>query len=302
MRFAVVGWGSLVLVAVSCGTVDPADSRGQAGSAGTASGAGDGNAAGNGSGGSGDGVGDGGVSAGGVGAGGVGAGGSTDPGGVPSTDGGKPTAGDGGVGGLPDPGEVAPLLPWRVGNSWTYRITKNGVVTEKTTEVREEEAVGGEGPNADLLANHVTTDKGASDHTESWQAPSGTEPARIVRYREQAFSASTGKLSSEVYYSPEKLHIDGTLAHTVAGASWTENYSETELVVGKPPTTHGTTETWTVVADDETLKVPAGTFEAVIHFRKQGSSTKDYWYVRGVGKLKETGTQTEELTAYSVAP
>jgi len=290
MRLAVVTWGSLALLAVSCGTVDPADSPAQGGSAGSAPSAGDGNLGGGEAG-----------SEGSVGGTGQGDGGAINPGGAPSS-GGAPPVGDGGSGGATEPDLVEPLLPWQVGNSWTYRITKNGVVTEKTTVVGEEEVVGGSGPNAALLANHVTTDKGAKDHTESWQAPSATEPQRIVRYREQAFSASTGKLSSEVHYTPEKLHIDGTLAHTTAGASWTEKYSETELVVGMPATTHSTTETWTVVADDETLKVPAGTFEGVIHLQKKGASTKDYWYARGVGKLKETGTQTEELTAYSLEP
>ena len=43
--------------------------------------------------------------------------------------------------------------------------------------------------------------------------------------------------------------------------------------------------------DDETVEVPAGTFEHAIHFQKAG---KNYWYLRGVGKLKETGSQTEE--------
>jgi hypothetical protein len=56
-----------------------------------------------------------------------------------------------------------------------------------------------------------------------------------------------------------------------------------------------------VLADDESLEVPAGPFEHVIHFQKAGGgSTKEYWYVRGVGKLKETGSQTEELTEYSL--
>jgi len=60
-------------------------------------------------------------------------------------------------------------------------------------------------------------------------------------------------------------------------------------------------ERWIVLDDDETLQVPLGTFEHVIHFQKIGSSTsKEYWYLRGVGKLKETGSQTEELTDYQL--
>ena len=33
-----------------------------------------------------------------------------------------------------------------------------------------------------------------------------------------------------------------------------------------------------------------------------GSNLKTYWYVPGVGKVKETGGQTEELVSYEVAP
>jgi len=288
MRLAVFGWGSLawLVAVVSCGTVDPADSRGHAGSAGTGTSPSAGEASG------GDPAGGGSVA-------------GSNVGGMPAAgapaDGGTPAAGNGG-GGVPDPGGDAPLLPWQVGNSWTYRITKNGAVSEKTTVVGDEEMVGGTGPNAEVLANHVTTDKGAADHTESWQAPSATDPFRIVRYREQAFSASTGQLSSETYYEPEKLHVDGSPEHTVAGATWLEKYSETALDVGQPPATHQVSERWTVVADNETLKVPAGTFSGVIHLSKVGNSRKDYWYLRGVGKLKETGTQTEELTDYTLVP
>lgn len=275
------GWCALISlgVAISCGTIDPAPPGSDAGAAGeppVAGTDGGGTDAGSGSGG-------------------------TVAGGAP-TDGGRPAAGEGGTGGVPEPASVEPLLPWKTGNSWTYRITKAGKVTEKTTVVGDEEVVGGTGPNKKLLANHVTTDKGQNDHTESWQAPSPLNALRISRFREQAFAASTGMLDNEVHYDPEKLHVDGSPEHTVKGATWLENYEETTLVVGMPPTSHAVEERWTVLDDDETLEVPAGTFEGVIHLRKKGNSTKEYWYVRGVGKLKETGTQTEELVEYSLEP
>jgi hypothetical protein len=44
--------------------------------------------------------------------------------------------------------------------------------------------------------------------------------------------------------------------------------------------------------------VPAGTFDAIV-LRKVGGSEKRYWYVRGVGKVKETGGQVEELVSWS---
>jgi hypothetical protein len=196
-----------------------------------------------------------------------------------------------------------PLLPWAVGYQWTYRITDAGIVSLKTTTVGELEEVGGQGPNAAAMAYHVITAKGADskDRTESWQAPSVDEPARIVRFREQAFDASSGSLELEESWDPPKLHIDGTAERTVAGASWLESYAETKLAVGFSPTTHEARDRWTVIDDNETVEVPAGTFEHAIHLQKVGgSSTKDYWYVRGVGKVKETGGQTEELTKYDV--
>lgn len=225
--------------------------------------------------------------------------GSGDPAANHAGAGGDGNGGDGSSSPKPD----GPLLPWAVGNNWTYRITKNGAVSLKTTTIGELEAVGGTGPNTDTMAYHVTTAKGTdmNDHSESWQAPSQDNPERFVRYREQSFDASTGELELDEYWDPEKLHIDGSAERTVKGASWLESYSETKLAVGATPATHDVRERWTVLDDDETLEVPAATFEHVIHFQKVGSSTsKEYWYLRGVGKLKEGGSQTEELTEYEL--
>ena len=224
--------------------------------------------------------------------------GSVDPSDNPGA-GGDGAGGDGGGGPQPE----GPLLPWSVGNEWTYRITKDGVTSLKTTTIGDLEPVGGEGPNAELTAYHVTTAKGddLNDHTESWQTPSQDDAERIVRFREQSFDATSGDLELEEHWDPAKLHVDGSAAHTVKDASWLESYQESKLEVGLSPTTHEVRERWTVLDDDATVEVPAGTFEHVIHFQKVGSSsTKDYWYRRGVGKLKETGSQTEELTEYQL--
>jgi hypothetical protein len=210
--------------------------------------------------------------------------------------------GGGGAAGAPNMLPEGALLPWAVGNTWTYRVTKDGIVTEKVTTVGEEQEIGGTGPNAANSAFHVVTAKGTdgSDRTESWQSPSADNPERIVRYREQSFGAMTGLLELEEHWVPEKIHIDGSPDRTVAGASWLEVYEETKLPVGLTPTTKETRDRWTVIADDETIEVPAGVFEHVIHIQKTGNSTKEYWYLRGVGKLKETGTQTEELVDYTI--
>lgn len=193
------------------------------------------------------------------------------------------------------------LLPWTTGNRWVYKVTKDGEVSTKETTVGEAEPVGGSGPAADVTAFKVVTlKKNGKDKTVSWQAVEGD---RVVRYREQSFSASTGELELEEHWDPHKIHIDSSEERTKEGASWLEEYEETKIRVN-----NGTVKTstrrdrWTVLADNEELTVPAGTFKNVVVLQKVGGDTaKTYWYARGVGKLKEIGGQTEELVEYELA-
>jgi hypothetical protein len=63
------------------------------------------------------------------------------------------------------------------------------------------------------------------------------------------------------------------------------------------------TDAWKVVAIGEMVTVPAGTFSAVVIEKVGGTSTKRYWFARGVGKVREqSGSQIEELTGYMVMP
>ncbi len=206
------------------------------------------------------------------------------------------SAGSAGAG----PTSSGPLLPWAVGNSWTYRVTEDGEVSTKTNTIGEQEPIGGEGPNAELSAYKVTTTKkNGTDRTESWQAPDGD---RVLRYRELSYSASTGELELEEYWEPAKLHVEWSEGRLVEGGSWLEEYEETKLPVGETPSTSSRRDRWTVRSLAESVTVPAGTFDAVV-FQKLGSDTpKTYWYVAGVGKVKEAGGQTEELTEYELLP
>lgn len=198
------------------------------------------------------------------------------------------------------PAASGPLLPWAVGNRWVYQVTKDGEVSDKVTTIGEEEPVGGDGANAELFAYKVTTSKkNGTDRTESWQAPDGD---RVLRYREDSFSASTGERELEEHWEPYKLHVDGSAPHVLAGASWLEEYEEVKLPVGGTESRSTRRDRWTVQSVSEAVTVPAGTFEAIV-FRKVGAdSLKTYWYVPGVGKVKETGGQTEELADYELQP
>jgi hypothetical protein len=193
------------------------------------------------------------------------------------------------------------MLPWKTGNSWTYQVNDEGVMSPKITTIGDQEPVGGTGPNKDVMAYKVVTKKSQMDQTVSWQGPMGDS---IVRFREQSFSASTGVLELEEHWDPHKLHIDGSTAHKVTGATWLEIFQETKLQVMLSPQMHEAHDRWTILSACESVTVPAGTFTAV-HIQKvsaTGGSAKTYWYVPGIGKVKESGGQLEELVTYSLVP
>jgi hypothetical protein len=197
-------------------------------------------------------------------------------------------------------GGSGPYLPWKQGNTWTYRVTNNGEVTMKVVTIGAQERVGGSGPNADKMAFKVVTKKGQSDETHSWQGLRDGDEDVVVRYREQSFHAGTGELELEEHWDPYKLHFDGSDEHTAEGASWLEIYQETKIPADGAEQTASARDRWDVDSPEEEVTVPAGTFRAVVVVKAGGTDLKTYWYVRGVGKVKETGGQTEELVDYTV--
>jgi hypothetical protein len=225
-----------------------------------------------------------------------GIGGSAGSAGSTAGSGGSAGAAAGAGAGAPPSGDGS-FFPLATGNTWTFKVTEAGVVTMKKQTIGALEPVGGTGPNKDKMAYKATTEKDdGGDETISWQAE---VDGKIVRYREQSFMASTGMLELEEHWAPYKLRVDASEAHLMAGVMWTEMYSETKLPVGMAPATAMASDTWRVIAVAESVTVPAGTFTALV-IEKTGGTPKRYWFARGVGKVKETGTQTEELQSYDV--
>ena len=194
------------------------------------------------------------------------------------------------------------MLPLATGNRWTYRVTDGDAVETKTQTIGELEPVGGSGPHADVMAFRVTTARGVdgTNETVSFQGYSGS---RVVRYREQAYNATTGDLDIEEHWHPYKLRVEQAEEYLEDGATFLESYDETKLVPGEEPTTATRSDRWTVLAASETVTVPAGTFEALKVNRVSSSqgAVKTYWFVENVGKVKEEGGQLEELESYEVA-
>ena len=209
----------------------------------------------------------------------------------------------------PDAGKatdgVNEYLPLEVGNTWTFKVTDgNGVVTDKTTTVLEEQKVGGSGPNTDRDAFFVRTTKTGSDtedKTESWQGTVELAEGQLasVRYREIAYQASTGMKELDEHWNPYKLRVDNF--HVSADGEWIENYTESKLY--EDPATPDTPDVdhydvWAIQADEVSVTVPAGTFQARLVIRRAtntGDPDKLYWFVPGIGKVQEVGGQTEQL-------
>lgn len=198
------------------------------------------------------------------------------------------------------------LLPFKSGNTWKYRVTDAGVITEKTTTIGALEAIGGTGPHATEMAYRVTTRKGTdlNDQTESWQAPSPESADRILRFREINYGATSRMPNLETHWDPAKTHVDGDREVLIVDHHWLERYDETRTTFdGRVPTSSVEGDHWTVLSVDESVTAAGERYDQTVHFRKNTSSTtKEYWYKPGVGKIKEIGGQTEELVSFTLVP
>lgn len=196
------------------------------------------------------------------------------------------------------------FLPIAVGNTWTYRvISPVDGVSMKVNTIDDMDVVGGSGPNASKKAFHALTTKVSTagmDMTESWQdvLPDGS----VVRYREIGYKAGTEESNGEDVWDPYKLRFDQSGEHTVAGASWTERYSETKIDAAGPITA-ARADGWKV--DD--VDVPCGPVDgemlSCIKISKAADgadSGKTYWYAPCVGKVREQGAQVEELMSFEL--
>ncbi len=216
---------------------------------------------------------------------------------------------DGGGGGGPDADTTNAIgcdgseRYWALteGATWTLKVTDPSDVTKNSTKTQTVGALEAVAGKTGVMAYKLTTVKGGGGMVTSWQEDTGDA---IHRHREED---RAGVNTSDELYEPYKLRIDESAARAMVGASWTENYDEviTDTSGGTGTMTQAKTEAWSVEAVDEIVTVPAGVFCAMrvrkISTANTGGSDKQYWFVRGVGKVKElSATQLEELTSYSI--
>jgi hypothetical protein len=207
--------------------------------------------------------------------------------------------------------------PMSVGARWVYATTEpadGGVGTIASTKTVIVEAYEPVPTRAGIMAWRIYTEVPGLEDQLTWQNETATA---IGRYRDEIFvpgaprtSCATVSASGCVFsatYAPFRGRIDTRPERLMTGAEYLESFTEmvTELQSGAPSSsTSSKPFVWKVVNGAESVTTPAGTFTAV-HLQKfNGVSMaldKDYWFARGVGKVKETSNQgrVELLMSYT---
>lgn len=178
-----------------------------------------------------------------------------------------------------------PLVP---GATWRYRFTATLETTEQTVTVMPAETIDG------VAQFPVLTEKAHGVRITGWFEDRGQQ---VVRHRELSIDGDGDPFGDETW-EPGRPLLDENAAHTDAGSSYTTHFKDTIIDTG------GTyqdckSDQFEVVSTDDVVTVPAGTFHALKLTRTDTGSTT--WYVRGVGRVKQTGaTTTHELLDYAI--
>lgn len=186
--------------------------------------------------------------------------------------------------------------PWATGAVWSYKLTDPNTgmsASNKLTTVMAPRDVGGVHAGKTAYFVHIEQLRGSKDVYETLNGELD------IRYMSIFYDANGAMTSTDVD-QPYRLKLDESAAHTKTGAQWSETFTETST--GAQPKTK--TEQWRVISSQEQITVIAGTYTALhVQRTSSGGALQDYWYVRGVGKVKETGGgQNEELISFTPAP
>jgi len=187
-------------------------------------------------------------------------------------------------------------LPYQVGFTWEWRVTDltSGAVETKSQVIQE---------TRDNPADHPpmfvqVTDKGGGS-TENWTRMDGDA---LVRLQQMDYNSLDALLRNTVY-DPSAIRLDESADRLTEGATYTEGYTEIEYdSTGTETRRADVTEEWEVLGVDVACDSPLGSFECLHIGRTRtagGVAQKEYWFARGVGKIREEGGQIEQLTACS---
>jgi hypothetical protein len=210
-------------------------------------------------------------------------------------------ADDDGDDGGPDSGAANPcgfsgedFLPYAAGYTWTYQVTDLGSGERATKDQRIEPEMNH--PDYGPVVVQVTGKTNGATISLARR-----EGDRVLRFQQEDRDA-TGALERTTIYEPPQVRIDETAEHLAVGAEWDEAY--TEIVLGpdgEEIMRADTVDHSKVLADDDLCDSPVGEFRClrVLRTRLEGGvAEKEFQFARGIGKLREIGSnQLEELTA-----
>ncbi|WP_224245917.1 hypothetical protein [Hyalangium gracile] len=193
-----------------------------------------------------------------------------------------------------NPSGASTLWPLTQGSTWTYRIDdpQKGVF-DKRVEVVGQQTV----PGTTMTATAVRSVQPYLEEL-SWQVE--LQSGLVVRLREE--DLKDGKVVRSTTWSPATVK---SLAQPQnVGWSYSSSIQETVRMDDGTVDEKDRTYVWRVVAVNETVVVPAGTFTNAIKVLRdrpdKAGKERVYWLVPGIGKVKEDGERLEELTSYDV--
>lgn len=189
-------------------------------------------------------------------------------------------------------------LPFSVGNAWTYEVTD--ATTFETTTKSQQVAMEMDHPDDGTPVLVQITSK-AKGTTESWFRREGAQLRRLRL--EERDADGVFKTASE--FTPHKLRIDEAPDRIAQDATYSETYTDTVLDENDTPVmATDKTELWEVL--EGSVACPGSGFGDLecLHVRRTrtagGVGVKEFWFSRGIGKVREQGGQIEQLTACSL--
>jgi hypothetical protein len=196
------------------------------------------------------------------------------------------------------------LWPLTQGSSWTYRVSGQGKEGQEKPPFEKTVRVLGPSAVPEVGGTAVKVEDAEPEKVEtSWQRE---ENGIVFRVREEDRLVGSGTLTQVRTWEPSTVKA---LAAMPPSLDWT--YSRpvvevTEFPLEKVEEEKERTWVWRVLALEEEVTVPAGTFKALkvqrYRLNSEGAEAKGrtFWLVPGVGKVREDGERLEELLRYDV--
>ena len=193
------------------------------------------------------------------------------------------------------PADTDRLLPYAVGYSWTYEVTN--IDTQETSTKTQSVLREMDNPDDGMPVMVQETNK-VEGRTVSWMR---TEGEALIRLQQEDYDPA-GALERTTVYDPGKIRLDESAERVAAGASFDESYTAVIYdPAGIETAREARTEQWQVLSVGQPCPGDFADYDCLqIQRARVGTPAKIFWFAPGIGKVRETGGQIEQLTACSL--